>query len=545
MGFSVLGVLGFSDTPGFLNHAYCRKSIVFKSSSMSICSRPASPPPCSSSAPTRLQTTTAQPYVPKHLYASPIELVTSQPRLSPLECRGLIPSPRSGHIAVCDLSGTFLYVFGGYHDQRCYNDLFAYHIPSRTWRKLKCTGTPPSERVSHQGVIDGEHLLIFGGSNVPFGHSNRNDFYICDLKRLHWEQIASSGDIPSPRYGHSLVRRQNKLYLFGGTSGCIYFNDLYEFDLERRHWTLLDSAAGGELANAAGAQPMRFIHSHTRTPPHTHHTTHTHTHTHTPTAASGSGSSGYATHSDHTRAHSTTQPHTRARPTARYRHEAVADDEYMYVVGGGVPNPSRAPIEVYTYRFATGEWLLRACKPDVCSMRKGQEEYPTARRSHSCVVFGGRLYIYGGTDGLNMFDDFWMLETTDFQWRRVRLNPATNFAKCFHAADVTPQGSMFIFGGCADSNGNVRSNEIFSVHFAVPTLFELCRQAVGHSDLFSRPSLYKAGVNNRFIDDLRPSVAYDFALTRESERDYFTLRNGHAEAMLCDDYMDDEDIMVL
>jgi hypothetical protein len=28
-----------------------------------------------------------------------------------------------------------------------------------------------------------------------------------------------------------LVQRRDKLYLFGGTSGCVYYNDLYELDL--------------------------------------------------------------------------------------------------------------------------------------------------------------------------------------------------------------------------------------------------------------------------------------------------------------------------
>lgn len=43
--------------------------------------------------------------------------------------------------------------------------------------------------------------------------------------------IRTYGDIPSPRYGHTLVQRRGKLYLFGGTSGCVYYNDLYELDL--------------------------------------------------------------------------------------------------------------------------------------------------------------------------------------------------------------------------------------------------------------------------------------------------------------------------
>ena len=42
---------------------------------------------------------------------------------------------------------------------------------------------------SNTGVLDGDYLLVFGGSNVPFGHSNTNDFFACDLKNRHWEKI--------------------------------------------------------------------------------------------------------------------------------------------------------------------------------------------------------------------------------------------------------------------------------------------------------------------------------------------------------------------
>eukprot|EP01134_Creolimax_fragrantissima_P005828 CFRG5828T1 len=469
------------------------------------------------------QTETEAPV--KHILPTqPIELITSHPRLAPIGCMGSIPSPRSGHIAVCDLTGTNLYVFGGYHDQRCFNDLFAYNIPSRSWRKLKCTGRSPSERVSHQGVIDGNYLLIFGGSNVPFGHSNQNDFYICDLKRLHWEQIVSSGDVPCPRYGHSLVRRHNKLYLFGGTSGCIYFNDLYEFDLADRRWTRLDIALDPIPANAAGASASSYVRQDANT---------------YGIPNQNSSNMPDSTHEPiNTNASVGVQHSVSVRPTARYRHEAVADNDFMYVVGGGVPNPSRTPIEVYSYHFATGEWQLRTCKPDVCGLRKCAEEFPTARRSHSCVAYDGVIYMYGGTDGLNMFDDFWMLETKGFQWRRVLLSSMTNFAKCFHAADVTPQGAMYIFGGCADSNGNVRSNEISSVHFKLPSLFDLCRQAVGQCELFSRQLLLKAGLHSELVEQLRPNFLYSKQRNVDSARDVDQFITD--EEMTLDEETDDD-----
>lgn len=38
---------------------------------------------------------------------------------------------------------------------------------------------------------------------------------------------------------------------------------------------------------------------------------------------------------------------------------------------------------------------------------------------------------------------------------------------------------MYIFGGCADSNGNSRSKEVSACFLAMPSLVELCSRALG------------------------------------------------------------------
>ena len=38
---------------------------------------------------------------------------------------------------------------------------------------------------------------------------------------------------------------------------------------------------------------------------------------------------------------------------------------------------------------------------------------------------------------------------------------------------------MYIFGGCADSNGNSRSKEVSLCFLAMPSLVDLCSRALG------------------------------------------------------------------
>eukprot|EP00122_Pirum_gemmata_P011905 Pgem_evm1s11041 len=363
-----------------------------------------------------------------------IELLTNKPNFFALDVRGDVPTPRSGHISIVDEDNAYLHVFGGYHDGSCYNDVYSFHIASNTWFKRHCTGTKPTERVSHQAVIYSNHLMVFGGSNVPFGHANTNDFYTLDLDTYHWKNIELTGELPCPRYGHTLVQNNDKVYMFGGTSGCVYFNDLHVLDLKTKTWTMLQESV---------------IHN-------------------------GNDINNYD---------------VTLGPSPRYRHEAVSDDEYMYVVGGGIPNPTREAVQVYSYHFATGEWKYHKCDSKVVitiadgSKTKGM---PIGRRSHTCILNDNKIYMYGGTDGVVMFNDFWILDLKTFIWDRVQLNRVSGNAKCFHSASVTNEGQMLLFGGCADSNGNVRSNDISSCHTNIPTLKSLCVNTVAqHTKQFS------------------------------------------------------------
>jgi len=44
---------------------------------------------------------------------------------------------------------------------------------------------------------------------------------------------------------------------------------------------------------------------------------------------------------------------------------------------------------------------------------------PCPRAAHSCTVIGRKLFIFGGNDGANLFDDLYILDTETFHWTRV------------------------------------------------------------------------------------------------------------------------------
>lgn len=81
----------------------------------------------------------------------------------------------------------------------------------------------------------------YSGSNVPFGQSNSNDLYLCHVKTCTWRRLETgaeaASDFPCPRYGHTMVKRYHELYVFAGTAGCVYFNDLYRLNLQTMIWS--------------------------------------------------------------------------------------------------------------------------------------------------------------------------------------------------------------------------------------------------------------------------------------------------------------------
>jgi len=76
-----------------------------------------------------------------------------------------------------------------------------------------------------------------------------NDIVAFDLNTLQvagnrWEMLIAnaptSPHLPAPRTNHSVVSWQDKLFLFGGTDGTRWFNDVWTYDPAINRWTELD-----------------------------------------------------------------------------------------------------------------------------------------------------------------------------------------------------------------------------------------------------------------------------------------------------------------
>ncbi|CAD6500541.1 BgTH12-06251 [Blumeria graminis f. sp. triticale] len=159
--------------------------------------------------------------------------------------------------------------------------------PSQHLSGLMCnvhrtTGQEPYPLVGATTTILGDKLYVFGGRILSRTRPVlTSDLYELDLIRRHWVRISTFGDIPPPRYFHSLCPLgDNKLICYGGMSPApsqlqyglmksnvdtqsevVVMSDIHMYDVPTRKWTFIPcgDAPQGRYAHCATILPSSTI----------------------------------------------------------------------------------------------------------------------------------------------------------------------------------------------------------------------------------------------------------------------------------------------
>ncbi|CAG8290919.1 unnamed protein product [Penicillium olsonii] len=162
------------------------------------------------------------------------------------------PGPRVGHASL--LVGNAFIVFGGDtkidENDTLDDTLYLLNTSSRQWSRAIPPGSRPSGRYGHTLNILGSKLYVFGGQVEGFFF---NDLIAFDLNQLQlasnkWEVLIANtheggpplGQSPPPRTNHTIVSFNDKLFLFGGTNGVQWFNDVWCYDHVSNSWSEVD-----------------------------------------------------------------------------------------------------------------------------------------------------------------------------------------------------------------------------------------------------------------------------------------------------------------
>jgi N-acetylneuraminic acid mutarotase len=158
-----------------------------------------------------------------------------------------IPLPRSGHR--CATDGIFLYSFGGFNPRipgkLFTKNIWCFHLTSKRWYNIMTNGDRfdkvPTCVASSTMVLHKGRFIVFGGSGYPFGSTNSNRTFEFDPREQMWRCFSvmpEVGDIvPTAGYGQGVVMDSDDcMFIFGGTRGLDYNNDLYKFNLKTHRW---------------------------------------------------------------------------------------------------------------------------------------------------------------------------------------------------------------------------------------------------------------------------------------------------------------------
>lgn len=155
------------------------------------------------------------------------------------------PPGRYGH--TLNILGSKIYIFGGQVEGYFFNDLVAFDLnalqqSTNKWEILIQNtidggpphGTIPPARTNHTMITWGDRLYLFGGTD---GVHWFNDVWSYSPHANAWTQLECIGYIPSPREGHAAALVGDVMYVFGGRNEeGNDLGDLAAFRISSRRW---------------------------------------------------------------------------------------------------------------------------------------------------------------------------------------------------------------------------------------------------------------------------------------------------------------------
>ncbi|GAB4860892.1 hypothetical protein Ancab_036053 [Ancistrocladus abbreviatus] len=173
--------------------------------------------------------------------------------------KGMPPSPRDSHS--CTTVGDKLFVFGGTDGLNPLRDLHILDTISNTWISPNLRGDGPAAREGHSAALIGKRLFIFGGCGKPINYSKEvyyNDLYILNTETFVWQHAVTSGTPPSARDSHTCSSWKNKIIVIGGEDGHDYYlSDVHVLDTDTLVWKELHTS-GQLLTPRAGHSTVAF-----------------------------------------------------------------------------------------------------------------------------------------------------------------------------------------------------------------------------------------------------------------------------------------------
>jgi len=286
------------------------------------------------------------------------------------------------------LVDTTAWLVGGCDDKDSSKDIYCFDIETMQWTHPDIAGDLPPPCRAHTATLYDRKLLIYGGG---LGSTYYDSVYVLDTITRRWiRPNIASGPRPASRRAHSAVFYQGTVWIFGGGNGLTALNDV---------WTL--DVSGG--AGLGGTKQMRWTQKET----------------------------------------------TGKRPGARGYHTANLVGNIMVVIGGS--DGKECFTDVWCLNLDTLIWSLAK-----------QQQTSYRRLAHTSTQVGSYIFIVGGHNAVDYVSDLLMYNLVSLQYEPRLIFGKPPSTRGYHAC-ILADSRLFLFGGF---NGQNAFNDVHILDLA-------------------------------------------------------------------------------
>ncbi|EKM52608.1 uncharacterized protein PHACADRAFT_261148 [Phanerochaete carnosa HHB-10118-sp] len=275
------------------------------------------------------------------------------------------------------------WIYGGCDEKGCWRDVWCFHTETMQWTYPSTLGDIPPPCRAHTATPVEHRLVMIGGGEGPYYY---NDVFVLDTIARRWSRpsFPPTMVLPPPRRAHTAVLWRGKIWVFGGGNGSMALNDLWTLEasgsanMDRMKWELVQTrgrkptARGYHTANLVG-NVMVIV----------------------------GGSDGRECFSDIWCLNLESLNWSRVNLNKMYRrlsHAATQVGSYLLIWGG------------HDGTSYTSELLLFNLVSLTYEHRTIAGRAPSARGYHVSLLADSRLFVIGGFNGSEVYDDVHMLE---------------------------------------------------------------------------------------------------------------------------------------
>ncbi|KAF9522512.1 hypothetical protein CPB83DRAFT_864388 [Crepidotus variabilis] len=287
------------------------------------------------------------------------------------------------------LVDTMAWLIGGCDDKDSSKDLYCFNTETMQWILLDTLGEYPPPSRAHTATLYDHKLIVIGGG---LGSSYYSSVYVLDTTTRRWYRPhIVEGPNPAPRRAHSSVYYRGRVWIFGGGNGLTALNDV---------WTL--DVAGG--VGSSPNRPMKWEEVRTKGQkpgPRGYHTANLVGNVMVVVGGSDSKecfTDVWCLNLD--TLEWTSNIKAGQQTYKRLAHTATQVGSYIFVIGGHTSTEYVS--EILLYDLVSLQYELR---PRLFLGRP-----PSPRGYHETILADSRLFLFGGFNGYNAFDDVHILD---------------------------------------------------------------------------------------------------------------------------------------